>query len=113
MNDVSVTEGNAGSTTATFSVTLSAASGQAVTVDWATSAGSATAGTDYVTASGSRTIAAGATTATIAITVDGDALDEANETFDRHAVQPRERHDRETARGRARSPTTTRSPPSP
>ena len=81
MNDVSVTEGNAGSTTATFTVTLSAASGQAVTVDWATSAGTATAGTDYVAASGSRTIAAGATTAMFTVTVDGDTLDEANETY--------------------------------
>ena len=36
---------------------------------------------DYVTASGSRTIAAGATTATVAITVNGDVTDEANETF--------------------------------
>ena len=36
VNDVSVAEGNAGTTTATFTVTLSAASGQTVTVDWAT-----------------------------------------------------------------------------
>jgi hypothetical protein len=81
INDVSVTEGNAGTTNATFTVTLSAASGQAVTVDWATSAGTATAGTDYVTGSGSRSIAAGSTTATFAVTVNGDLVDEANETF--------------------------------
>ena len=81
VNDVTVTEGNAGTMTATFTVTLSAASGQAVTFDWASSAGSATAGTDYVTASGSRTIAAGATTATVDITVNGDVLDELDETF--------------------------------
>ena len=49
--------------------------------DWATAAGTAAAGVDYVTASGSRTIAAGATTATIAVTVNGDVMDEANETF--------------------------------
>ena len=81
INDVTVTEGNAGTSTATFAVTLSAASGRAVTFDWATAPGSATAGSDYVAMSGSRTIAVGATTATIAITVNGDALDEANETF--------------------------------
>ncbi len=52
-----------------------------MTFDWATAAGTATAGTDYVAASGSRTIAAGATTTTIAVTVNGDVLDEANETF--------------------------------
>jgi hypothetical protein len=81
VNDVSVTEGNAGTTTATFTVTLSAASGKAVTFDWATAAGSATAGTDYVAASGSRTIAAGTTTATVGIIVNGDVVDEPNETF--------------------------------
>jgi len=82
INDVTVTEGNAGTTTATFAVTLSAVSGQAVTFDWTTGGGSATAGADYVAASGSRTIAAGATTATFGITVNGDVLDETNETFD-------------------------------
>jgi hypothetical protein len=81
VNDVTVTEGNAGTTTATFTISLSAASGQAVTVDWATTAGTATAGTDYTAANGSRTIAAGSTAATVGITVDGDTLDEADETF--------------------------------
>ena len=81
VNDVSVTEGNAGTTTATFTVSLSAASGNAVTFDWATAAGTATAGADYVTASGSATIAAGATTTTVGITVNGDIVDENNETF--------------------------------
>ena len=81
VNDVSVTEGNAGTTTATFTVSLSAASGNVVTFDWATSPGTAAAGADYVTASGTRSIAAGATTATIAVTVNGDTLDEVNETF--------------------------------
>jgi large repetitive protein len=78
---VTITEGDTGTTTATFNVTLSATSGKTVTFDWATSAGSATAGTDYVTASSSRTIAAGATTATVGITVNGDVLDEVNESF--------------------------------
>jgi hypothetical protein len=81
VNDVSVAEGNAGTTTAAFTVTLSAASGRAVTFNWATTAGSATAGTDYVAASGSRTMAAGATSATVGITVNGDALEELDETF--------------------------------
>ena len=81
VDDVSVTEGNAGTTTATFNVTLSAASGKTVTLDWATAVGSATAGADYVAATGNRTIAAGTTTATIGITVNGDLLDEIDETF--------------------------------
>jgi Calx-beta domain-containing protein len=81
VNDVSVTEGNAGTTTATFTVSTSAASGFALTFDWATAAGTATAGTDFVSATGSRTIAAGATSTTIAVTVNGDSVSEANETF--------------------------------
>ncbi len=81
IGDVSLAEGNAGTTTATFTVSLSAASGRPVTFDWATAPGTAAAGTDYVSATGSRTIAAGATSATIAITVNGDVVDEADETF--------------------------------
>ena len=81
VNDISVTEGNAGTTTATFTVTLSAASGKSVTFDWATHPGTATAGTDYVAASGNRTIAAGPRPPRSRVTVNGDVLDEANETF--------------------------------
>jgi chitinase len=81
VNDTSVTEGNAGTVTATFTISLSGPSGQAVSVNWATTAGTATAGTDYLAASGGRTIAAGSTSATVSITVNGDALDEADETF--------------------------------
>jgi hypothetical protein len=81
VDDVTVSEGNSGTTTATFTISLSTSSGQAVTVAWATTAGTATAGTDYVAASGSRTIAAGSATASVAITVNGDTLDEDDETF--------------------------------
>ena len=81
VNDVSDTEGNAGATAATFTVTLSAASGKTVTFNWATTAGSAIQGVDYVAANGSRTITAGSTGVTIGVTVNGDVLDETNETF--------------------------------
>jgi hypothetical protein len=50
-------------------------------VDWATTAGSATAGSDYQAASGTLTFAPGETTKTITILVNGDRLPEANETF--------------------------------
>ena len=43
-HDVTVTEGNSGTTGATFTVSLSAASGLAVTVNYATANGSATGG---------------------------------------------------------------------
>lgn len=81
INDVSVTEGNAGTSTATFTVTLSAAAASAVTVNYATANGTATAGTDYVAASGMLTFAAGQLTKTVSVTINGDTTVEADETF--------------------------------
>jgi hypothetical protein len=81
VGDVSLTEGDLGTTAATFTIALSAASGYPVTFSWTTVAGSATAGTDFVSASGSRTIVAGASGATVAVTVNGDVLDEVDEGF--------------------------------
>ena len=108
VTDVSVTEGNAGTTTGTFSVSLSAASANAVTFDWATAPGTAAAGTDYVSATGSRTIAAGATSATIAVTVNGDLVDEAERDLHRRACRTPRTPRSPTARGSAPSTTTTR-----
>ncbi len=81
----SVTEGAAGSTsTLTFEVKLSAESGQQVTVTWADAgSGTATSGTDYTAlADGTLTFAAGDTLKTVAVTVNGDDLDEPNETVE-------------------------------
>jgi parallel beta-helix repeat protein len=81
ISDVTVTEGDAGTTTASFAVTLSAASAQAVTVSFATADGTATAGSDYVAASGSLSFAPGVTTQPVQVTVNGDTVDEPDETF--------------------------------
>ena len=81
MNDVTVTEGNAGAVNANFTVTLSAPSTQTVTVDYATSNGTATAPQDYTSASGTLTFDPGVTSRTITVAVLGDVLDEPNETF--------------------------------
>ncbi|WP_263625889.1 putative Ig domain-containing protein [Xanthomonas campestris] len=81
INDVSVNEGNSGTTTATFTVTLSAASGQTVLVNYASADGTATAGSDYVARSGTLTFAPGTTAQGVAITVNGDTAVEPNETF--------------------------------
>ena len=81
VNDVSVTEGNSGTSTLSFTVSLSAASGQTVSAAYATANGTATSGTDYTAATGTLTIAAGQTSGTVAVTINGDALNEANETF--------------------------------
>ena len=48
INDVLVTEGDSGTTPASFTLSLSAPSGQTVAVGYATANGTASAGTDYV-----------------------------------------------------------------
>ena len=70
-----------GSSLAAFTVTLSAASKSAVTVGYATSNGTATAGSDYIASNGTVTFAPGETSKTIAVIVNGDATAEAKETF--------------------------------
>jgi hypothetical protein len=67
--------------TQTVTVALSAASGNTVTVNYATSNGTATAGSDYTAASGTLTWTAGDTAdKTFNVPVLEDAIDEADET---------------------------------
>ena len=77
----SVAEGS-GSSSLEFIVTLSIASSEQVTVDYAdATTGTATSGTDYTAiTSGTLTLAAGVTRDTIAVPVTDDALDEDDET---------------------------------
>jgi len=88
INDVTLNEGNSGTTNATFTVTLSPASSQTVTVNYATANGTATAGSDYVAQSGTLTFTAGQTTKTISVTVNGDTTVEPNETFVVNLMSP-------------------------
>ncbi len=81
INDVRVFEGDSGTVNAVFTVTASAASTTAFTVNYATANNTATAGVDYVATSGTLTFAPGQTTRTITVQVIGDLLKEANETF--------------------------------
>ncbi|QXZ81773.1 putative Ig domain-containing protein (plasmid) [Rhizobium sp. L51/94] len=81
IDDVSVNEGNSGTSTATLTVSLSAASGQTVSVNYATADGTATAGNDYVGRSGTLTFAPGTTAQGVAVTVNGDIAVEPSETF--------------------------------
>ena len=81
IDNATVTEGDFGTVDAVFTVSLSAASGQEVTVDYATANGTATAGSDYVTTSGTLTFPAGTTTQNVTVPVNGDTLDELDETF--------------------------------
>ncbi len=81
---VSVPEGQTGDTAfATVEVTLSAAGGQDVSVDWATADDTATvADNDYVADAGQLDFAPGETTKTVLIEVVGDVASEGDETFD-------------------------------
>lgn len=84
INDVSVVEGAAATTTtAVLTLTLSHPyTNGPITVNYADVAGTATAGTDYVSpCAGTATFAAGTTTTTATCVVNGDALPEPNETF--------------------------------
>ncbi|WP_425584668.1 Calx-beta domain-containing protein, partial [Viridibacterium curvum] len=74
--------------TATFTVTLSAASGQTVTVGYNTSNGTATAGSDYTGTTGTLTFAPGVTTQTITVPITNDTVYEIAETFNVNLVTP-------------------------
>ncbi len=84
ISSLSVDEGDDPDTTTpmTFTVTLSTASGRAVTVAYAdTGDGTATSGDDYaVVSAGTLTFAPGDTHKTVAVAVNGDTVDEADET---------------------------------
>ena len=83
MASIAQNEGNSGTSTMTFTVSLSSpAPTGGVGFNVATANGSATAGTDYVAINNSaRTIAAGASSTTVAVTINGDTAIEPNETF--------------------------------
>jgi glucose/arabinose dehydrogenase len=81
IGDTAVTEGNSGTVTAAFTVSLSNTSTQNVTVNYATANDTATSGSDYVATSGTATITAGQLTTTVNVTVNGDTTFEGNEFF--------------------------------
>ena len=81
INDVTLKEGNSGTTAFTFTVTKTGATELPASVNFATANGTATAPTDYAAQSGTLTFAAGEATKTITILVNGETAVEANETF--------------------------------
>ena len=81
IDDVTLVEGNSGTMNAVFTATLSAASGQTVSVNYATADGTATQPADYTSTSGTLTFTPGQTTRTITVPVIGETVPEANETF--------------------------------
>lgn len=80
--DLSISEGNAGTKLATFTVTLSPVAAGPVTFDIATDYGTAAPGVDFVSASAAGlSIAAGQSSANFAVIINGDTAVEGNETF--------------------------------
>jgi len=77
--DAGVPEGDAGSSSAPVTLTLTAASGRPITVDVATVDGTATAGSDYVATAGTVAFAPGETTKTVDISISGDTVYEDDE----------------------------------
>jgi hypothetical protein len=90
INDVSVSEGNNGTRAATFTVTISSFPRQTVTVQYSTSNGTATAGSDYQSTSGTVTFAPGEAfrERQISIPIVGDRLPEPNESFVLNLTNP-------------------------
>jgi PKD repeat protein len=76
-----VNEGNSGTTPVTFTLTLVGSTAVPATVSWATSDGTATAGSDYSAASGAVTFNVGETSKTVTVNALGDTVTEADETF--------------------------------
>jgi ELWxxDGT repeat protein len=87
--DVSVTEGNSGTSNMTFTATLSAASDYySVSVDFATADATATAPADYQAQSGTLNLPAGVSSATVVVPIAGDLIDESNETLAVNLTNP-------------------------
>jgi subtilisin family serine protease len=81
IDDISLNEGNSGTTSFTFTVMLSAASFSTVTVNYATAAGSAAASSDFTSTSGTLTFDTGETIQTLTVPITGDTVSEPNEIF--------------------------------
>ena len=81
INDVTMTEGDSGTKSFTFTVKLSAPSGRAVTVAFGTADLTATAGVDYQSRNGTLTFNPGVTSLTVTIVVNCDRVPELDESF--------------------------------
>jgi N-acetylglucosamine-6-sulfatase len=88
IDDVSIVEGNSGTTNATFTVTLTPASVAPATVSYTTTDGSAVAPADYAADSGILTFDPSETTKTISVSVTGDVAFEPTETFSVDIASP-------------------------
>lgn len=81
VGNVSLPEGNSGTTDFVFNVGLNEAANQPVTVDFLTANGTALVGSDYVATNGSLIFNPGETNQTVTVRVNGDATVEYDESF--------------------------------
>jgi hypothetical protein len=81
ITDVTGVEGQSGLRSFVFTITLSQPAPGNVSVNFATSNGTASSSSDYNATSGTVTFSAGQTSKTVTVTVKGDSTVEANETF--------------------------------
>jgi len=88
INDVTVTEGNAGTKSATFTLTLSGPSVEPIAVRAVTTPGTATAASDYNSVNLVVTFQPGTVTRTLDVTIIGDTNLEQNETFTVNLSEP-------------------------
>jgi hypothetical protein len=79
--DVTITEGDSGTSNAEIPVTLASPSALPVTVHYTTVAETATSGVDFAAVSGDLTFDPGVTTQVVTVPVIGDTLYETDETF--------------------------------
>nr|WP_228028481.1 Calx-beta domain-containing protein [Donghicola mangrovi] len=82
VSDPVIVEDDKGTKKAVFEILLSEPASSALTVDYTTKDGSATAGKDYIATSGSVKFAVGQQVAHVSVEVKGDKIAEANEFFD-------------------------------
>ena len=81
IQDASAFEGTSGAGSLFFTVLLSKAADEAVTVEYNTAEGTATAGEDYTDTFGTLTFEIGETNKTIEVEINGDTLEETDETL--------------------------------
>jgi len=86
--DMSMPEGDDETTYFDFTITLSEAVSQDVSVNWATSDGTALEPEDYAASTGTAIIAEGNLTTTFAVDVNGDFDNETDETFNVSLSEP-------------------------
>jgi uncharacterized delta-60 repeat protein len=88
VSDTTVTEGNSGTTYATFTMSLTNPKSDTITVDFETSDGTATAPSDYAARSGTKVFLPGQTTKTVSVAVRGETVQEPDETFFLNLLDP-------------------------